>query len=107
MGILEHYLTVIAIAVQTAVYLLGGYALYVRNDTKQHLHMEALRMEVNGMKVELAKLTDVITVQAVQTNRLDNLTAQITQIDRRVEDLRRGNGFVRGRTALDGEYSDS
>ena len=49
---------------------------------------------MQGIQVELKKLAEVITMQAVQTNRIDNLETHLNSIERRVEDLRRGNGLV-------------
>lgn len=60
--------------------------------------------QIEGMKRQLEGLAEVVTAQAVQNNRIDNLAEQVSSIDRRVEDMRRGNGYIRGRTALDGEY---
>jgi hypothetical protein len=60
--------------------------------------------DIIGVKTELKKLTDVITVQAVQTTRIDNLSSLITSVDKRVEELRRGVGWVTGRKGIEGEY---
>lgn len=63
-----------------------------------------LQDEVTGMKDELKKLAQVVITQAVQTKEIETLRDQLVMLQRNVEDLRRGNGFVRGRTGLDGEY---
>jgi len=98
---MEHE-TLIGIAVQTAIFLLGGFGMVLRNDWSN----KSLKSEVSGIQKELKKLSDVITEQAVQTTRIDNLNTQVSSIERRVEDLRRGNGYVqaRGRSTVDGEY---
>ncbi len=92
----------IGIAVQTAIFLLGGFGMVIKND----LSNKTLRGEVKLIQLELRKLADVITTQAVQTTRIDNLNTQVSSLERRVEDLRRGQGYVqaRGRLAIDGEY---
>lgn len=100
----DAYITATGIAIQTFLYLLAGYAIYVRNESKLSSSSEHLADEVGEMKIELKKLAEVVTVQAVQTSRLDNMSSWITSIERRVEDLRRGNGFVQGRAGIDGEY---
>lgn len=46
------------------------------------------------MQSEIKKLAEVITVQAVQTTRIDNLAAHVNSIDQRLEDLRRGDGII-------------
>jgi hypothetical protein len=50
---------------------------------KLQLQSEDLRMQ----STKLEKLAEVITLQAVQSERLN-------QMDRRIEDLRHGRGFV-------------
>lgn len=95
---MEHYETLIGIAVQTILFLLAGYGMVIRND----IGNRNLKEEVASMKDELKKLAEVITLQAVQTTRINGLTAQVTSIEQRVEDLRRGNGFVQRQ--VDREY---
>jgi hypothetical protein len=100
-----EYVTLIGIGVQTALYLLAGFALVIRADASA----KNLKEEVHEMKEELKKLADVITLQAVQTTRLDNLTSTMMSIEKRVEDMRRGNGYVQrrsatGKDAIDDEY---
>jgi cell division protein FtsB len=97
---METWVTIGGIVVQTTLFLLGGYAMVLRNDWST----KALKAELEAMQDQLKKLAEVITIQAVQTTRIDNLASQVTQMDRRVEDLRRGNGYITGRTSVDGEY---
>ena len=97
---MEHYEYLIGIAVQTLMFLAGGYSMVLKNNWSN----EALRKEMNGMQQELKQLANVVTTQAVQTTRIDSLSASYTLLHRTVEDLRRGNGFVRGRSGIDGEY---
>jgi hypothetical protein len=58
-----------------------------------------------SMEEELKKLAEVITNQAVHTNRLDNQGAQIAVMQKEIYDLRRGDGWVRGKEGIDREYS--
>ena len=97
---METYVTIIGIAVQTALFLLGGYAMVLRNDWSN----KALKIELMAMQKQLEKLAEVITTQAVQTTRIDALYGLYASADRRIEDLRRGNGFITGRHSADGEY---
>lgn len=90
----------IAIAVQTGIFLLGVYAMVLYNKWSNR----NLEEEVREMKTELKELAKVIIQQAVQTKEIENLREQLTMTQRNVEDLRRGNGFVRGRHGIDGEY---
>jgi NADH:ubiquinone oxidoreductase subunit D len=97
---MEVYVTIIGIAVQTALFLLGGYAMVLRNDWSN----KALKIELMAMQKQLERLAEVITTQAVQTTRIDNLYGLFNSVDKRVEDLRRGNGYITGRHGTDGEY---
>jgi len=90
----------IGLAIQTLLFLGGGWAMVLKNGWDN----KALEKRMTEMQEELKKLAKVIIEQAVQTTRIDNLSSQVAQIDRRVEDLRRGNGFVRGRSGTDGEH---
>lgn len=64
-----------------------------------------LESEVVDMKDELKKLAQVVITQAVQKTEIDNLQQQMVMLQRNIEDLRRGNGYVRGnRGGVDGEY---
>ena len=87
---METYVTIIGIAVQTALFLLGGYAMVLRNDWSN----KALKAELVAMQRQLEKLSEVIKIQAVQTTRIDNLHQQITMLQRNYEDLRRGTGII-------------
>ena len=95
---MEQYGTLIGIAVQTALFLLGGYSMVIRNDFSN----KTLKSEVTEMQNELKKLSEIVTQMAVQTVRLNNLSDQFTGLQRTVEDLRRGNGWIQKR--VDGEY---
>ena len=64
-----------------------------------------LKEELVDVKDELKKLADVVITQAVQTTRLDSLNTQFALLQRTVEDLRRGTGWIKGaRQQVDGEY---
>lgn len=102
----DAYVTAIGIALQTFLYLAGAYALFIRNEAKQKLNADHLGEEVREMKEELRGLSKVITEQAVQSNRLDNMDDHLASLDKRIEDLRRGDGWVHGRRGIDGEYGN-
>jgi hypothetical protein len=97
---MEHWEWLIGLGIQTVLFLAGGYGMVLRNDWSN----KALKEQITGMEEELKALTKVIIEQAVQSTRIDNLTSQITVLQREVSDLRRGNGWVTGRKGLDGEY---
>ena len=96
-------ITVAGIVIQTILYLLAGYAVIIRNDENN----KNLKLEMHVMQEQLKKLADVVTQLAVQTVRIDNIGTQYTMLQRTVEDLRRGTGWVASpaRASVDGEYS--
>ena len=94
------YIHLGGIALQTLLFLVGGYGMVLRNDWSN----KNLEKKMETMQTELKKLAEVVITQAVQTAQIQNLASQITMIQRNVEDLRRGNGFVKGRQSIDGEY---
>ena len=98
---MDHWEFLVGIGIQTLLLLGGGYGMVLRNNWST----KALEKQMTGMSKELQKLAEVVTMQAVQTTRIDNLTDLVTMLQRNVEDLRRGNGFVRGRrSGIEGEY---
>lgn len=101
---MEQYTTLIGIVVQTALLILAGYGMVIRNDVGN----KNLKEEVSEMARKLEKLAEVITTQAVQTTRLDNITALVASMEKRIEDLRRGQGYIERRDhsgkVIDREY---
>ncbi len=91
---MDSYVTLIGIGIQTLLFVIGGYAMVIRNDEKQKIHTQELKDDMGDMREELKKLSEVITIQAVQTTRIDNITSIVASLERRVEDLRRGNGYI-------------
>lgn len=93
----------ISAAIQTIVLLAGIYGMVLRNDHNNR----SLKTEVHKMQDELKKLADVVIQQAVQTTKLDNLREQFVMLQKTVEELRRGTGFIQHRRHdVDGEYPD-
>jgi Tfp pilus assembly protein PilO len=98
----EHYAWLINIIVQSVIFGFGVLGMIVYNNQSN----KRLEIEMVDMKEEVKKLAQVIVQQAIQTTRLDSLVAQLISVERRVEDMRRGNGWVTKptRTGIDGEY---
>ena len=92
------YIHLAGLSIQTLLFLVGGYGMVLRNDWSN----KQLEKKMETMQIELKKLAEVVITQAVQTTQIQNLAAQLTMVQRNVEDLRRGNGYVKSR--LDGEY---
>lgn len=97
---MEHNEYLIGIAVQTVLFLLGGYGMVLRNKYSN----DSLKEQMEGMQKELEKLASVIVTQAVQTTRIDTLMQSYAMLNRTVEDLRRGDGWIGKRKGIDGEY---
>src|SRR5579872_2832245 len=49
---------------------------------------------IGELKNEISKLGDVLVKMAIQTTRVDSLSEQVTQLNRLVDDLRRGEGMI-------------
>lgn len=91
----------LAVVVQTILTIGAFYGIVVRNETNSR----NLKEEVKDMKNELRELSKVITVQAVQSSRIDNMEKLVTMLQKTIEELRRGTGWVQGqRPSIDGEY---
>lgn len=91
-----------ALVIQTLIFLAGLYATLVRTNTIT----KELSKKVDKMEKRLEDLTIVIRDQAVQAERLNNQSQRMTMLEQRVEDLRRGRGYVQnhGQQTVDGEY---
>lgn len=62
-------------------------------------------IEISELKKEMSKMGQVLTQIAVQNERMDNLGARLNMMDRRYDELRRGQGWVtKERGSVDGEY---
>ena len=62
----------------------------------------ATTMEV--LKDDIKVLNKLVSEVAVTTSRLDTLGRQIERLERRQDELRHGDGFVRGPSGVDKEY---
>lgn len=94
--------TLIGITIQTVLFLLGGYAMVIRNDWS----VKAMKEEMEKMELQIGRLAEVITQLAVQDTKINNITSQYTILARTVEDLRRGDGYIKQRNVggINGEY---
>jgi hypothetical protein len=95
-----EYITVAGILLQTVLYLLGGYAVIIRNGEGNRV----LREQIQGIQIELKSLAHVVTQMAVQDERLNNQGHRLNEMDKRIEALRRGDGFIAGSRGVEKEY---
>ncbi len=83
-------ITIVGIAIQTVLFLIGGYALIIRNDESNKI----LARRVESIEEEMKAMAKVVTQIAVQTVRIDHIHERINLLDKRVDDLRHLDGLV-------------
>lgn len=59
---------------------------------------------VGELKEDIKALNKVITEVAVQTQRLDQMAERMNRQDRMIDELRHGQGWVKGLKGIDREY---
>lgn len=101
----------IGVIVQIAVLILGGWATLVtlRNTVATiKTEMAATKIEndkrFDGIQSELRKLGDILISMARFDEKLASLDARVTTHGRKIDDLSRGDGFVKGHRGIDHEY---
>lgn len=96
---LEQSITVGNI-IEIAVIAAGGLTVFttMRNTVKN------LNEKVDGIQLEIKKLSDILITQARFDVRLGGMEQRVSAHDRRLEELSHGEGFVRGRAGIDREY---
>ena len=99
---MEHLDVYIGLGIQGMVFLGGVYVMVLRNDWSNN----ALKAQMDKMSEELEKLAEVITKMAVQETHIENLRQQVTMLQRTVEELRRGDGWIKStpRGGVNGDY---
>src|SRR5688572_4798804 len=64
-----------------------------------------MKSDVKDIKSKMEQVAALVTNHAVFENRLENVEEDVRNVARTVDDLRRGEGFIRGhRSGVDGEY---
>lgn len=102
----------IGVIVQIAVLIGGGITtLAVLKHTVATIkrEMEATKKEndkrFDGIQAELRKMGDILIGMARFDERISSLDTRVTTHGRKLDDLSRGRGFIRGdRPTIDGEY---
>lgn len=67
--------------------------------------VDVLKRDVGSIQTEIKKMGDILTKMAVAENRLDNTDTRLTNVERDLRDLRRGEGFIRGPSGIDREFT--
>lgn len=100
--------------IQTGILVVGGVAaLVTMRNTVASLKVDAdaakkdNKEQFSNIQTELKKMGDILISMARFDERITNLDKRITSQGRQIDELRHGQGFVRGqRTSIDGEYND-
>lgn len=88
--------------------VIAGAFLFRKGGDLQKLNMAvtAALNQIAELKTEVSKIGLILTQVAVQNERMDNLGQRLNMMDKRYDELRRGDGWVTGhRTSIDGEYN--
>ncbi len=92
----------IAIGVQTLLFLAGVYAMILKSGWTA----KDVKAELEAVKLELHELKKIVVVQAVQARDIEHTRSQLLMLQRTVEELRRGIGWVQGPQGVDRQYPD-
>jgi hypothetical protein len=86
--------------IEIAVIAAGGISVFATMRTT----VRNISTKVDGMQDEIKKLGDILIGQARFDEKLTSLERRVTVHDRLLDELRHGDGFVRGRQGIDREY---
>ncbi len=74
--------------------LVGSCLFYAFRSGRFAESLLTMQKEISELKEVAKSLTVIITNQAVQTVRLDSQGDRLNILDKRIEDLRRGDGLI-------------
>ncbi len=86
--------------IEIMVIAAGGISVFATMRTT----VRNISNKVDGMQDEIKKLGDILIGQARFDEKLTNLERRVTVHDKLLDELRHGEGFVRGRQGIDREY---
>jgi hypothetical protein len=86
--------------IEIAVIAVGGVSVFItlRNTVAN------IKADVDSLQVEIKKLGEILVNLARFDERITSLDKRVTAQGRRIDDLSHGDGFVRPRPGIDGEY---
>lgn len=104
----------IGVIVQIAVLIGGGIiTLAVLKSTVSTIKVEMASTKITNDKKfdaiqdELKKMGEILIGMARFDERISSLDSRVTTHGRKIDDLSRGRGFIRGdRASIDGEYDN-
>jgi hypothetical protein len=86
--------------IEIGVIAVGGISVFItlRNTVAN------IKADVDGLQTEIKKLGEILVNLARFDERITSLDKRVTAQGRRIDDLSHGDGFVRPRPGVDGEY---
>lgn len=84
--------------------LAGTCLLYASKVGRFAESITNMQREIEELKEVAKALATVVTTQAVQSTRLDTAAERLNMMDKKIEDLRHGDGFIAGRKGVEREY---
>lgn len=82
----------------------GTFVLYAFRSGRFAESITTMQREIKELKDVARGLAAVVTQQAVQTTRLDTQGDRLNILDKRIEDLRKGDGYIQGSRGVNKEY---
>ena len=88
--------SVIRIIEAIAILLGGGFVLFKigKAVSKFEVISSQQSKEITELKDAMSRIGDIITQMAIQTQRQDAFAQRITQVEKRVDELAHGEGFI-------------
>lgn len=84
--------------------LVGTALVYAFKSGRFAESIERMQEEIREMKEVAKAMSKVVTNMAVQNTRLDTAAERLNTMDKKIEDLRRGDGYIRGPKGIDRLY---
>lgn len=84
--------------------LVGTAIAYAFRSGRFAESIKSMQNEITEMKDVAKAMAKIVTSMAVQTTRLDTAAERLNVMDRKIEDLRRGDGYIHGPRGVDKEY---
>mgnify|MGYP003387214218 CR=1 FL=1 len=71
---------------------------------KLKMAVENALTEISELKQEVSQVGQILIKLAVQNEQLNNIGQRMNMMDRRYDELRRGDGYIHGPRGVDKEY---
>jgi methyl-accepting chemotaxis protein len=95
--------------------IVGGIALGLREMGKasaktdsslkqQNDTLERQSKAMSGMQEDIKALNKIVTEVALQNQRVDMMAKQMDRLEHRIDELRHGDGWIKGPKGIDKEY---